>query len=124
MTKEMVLTALDRAYQRQQPSGRLLHHSDQGSQYASHAYQKRLKQYGMHASMNRKGDCYDNACIESFHSLLKRELVYLSTFPTRKQAKQRIFEYIALFYNCKRTHSTLGYLSPIEFEQRHYLLAA
>jgi putative transposase len=88
MTKELVLTALDCAYQRQQPSSIVLHHSDRGSQYASHAYQKRLQQYGMQASMSRKGNCYDNACIESFHSLLKRELVYLSTFfPGNRQNK-------------------------------------
>jgi putative transposase len=124
MTKELVLTALDRAYQNQQPSGTVLHHSDRGSQYASHDYQKRLKKYRMQGSMSRKGDCYDNACIESFHSLLKRELVYLSTFFTRKQAKQKIFEYIELFYNRKRIHSTLGYLSPVEYEQIYHSLAA
>jgi putative transposase len=120
MKKELVLTALDRAYQNQQPSGTVLHHSDRGSQYASHAYQKRLKKYRMHVSMSRKGDCYDNACIESFHSLLKRELVYLSTFFTRKQAKQKIFEYIEVFYNRKRIHSTLGYVSPLKFESMYY----
>jgi putative transposase len=120
MTKELVLTALDRAYQSQKPSCKVLHHSDRGSQYASHAYQKRLKKYNMQASMSRKGDCYDNACIESFHSLLKRELVYLSTFFTRKQAKQKIFEYIELFYNRKRIHSTLGYVSPLQFESKYY----
>ncbi len=68
MTKELVLTALDRAYKQQKPKNSVLHHSDRGSQYASHEYQKRLKQYGLEGSMSRKGNCYDNACIESFHS--------------------------------------------------------
>jgi putative transposase len=117
MKKELVLQALDQAYLRQKPQGVVLHHSDRGSQYASHAYQKRLKRYKMQASMSRKGDCYDNAVIESFHGVLKRELVHLSTFFTRKQAKLALFEYMECFYNRKRIHSTLGYFSPDEFEQ-------
>lgn len=116
MTKELVLTALDRAYHGQRPKGSVLHHSDRGSQYASHEYQKRLHQYGMEPSMSRKGNCYDNSCIESFHSILKRELVYLSRFSTRKQAKQEIFEYIEFFYNRKRIHSAIGYLSPYQYD--------
>ena len=80
MTKELVLQALDQAYSRQRPKGEVLHHSDRGSQYASHEYQKRLLKYGMKGSMSRKGNCYDNACIESFHSVLKKELVYLEKF--------------------------------------------
>ncbi len=119
MTKELVITALDRAYQRQQPPKGVLHHSDRGSQYASHDYQDRLKEYKMEPSMSRKGDCLDNAVIESFHGVLKRELVHLSTFSTRKQAKLEIFEYIECFYNRKRIHSTLGYLSPDQFERMY-----
>lgn len=120
MTKELVLTALDRAYRQQRPKGQVLHHSDRGSQYASQDYQARLIQYGMQGSMNRKGNCYDNACIESFHSVLKRELVYLTHFRTRDEAQQRLFEYIELFYNRKRIHSTIGYVSPHRFEQMYY----
>ena len=90
MTKELVIQALDQAYQRQKPIGSILHHADRGSQYASHAYQKRLKDYNMVGSMSRKGNCYDNACIESFHNILKRELVYLNQLETRKSAHQAI----------------------------------
>jgi len=120
MTKELVLQALDQAYQRQQPVGQVLHHSDRGSQYASNEYQNRLLQYGMKGSMSRKGNCYDNACVESFHSILKRELVYLERFETREQAKKRIFEYIEIFYNRKRIHSALHYATPCQFEQIYY----
>jgi len=120
MTKELVLTALDRAYRQRRPKGQVLHHSDRGSQYASQDYQTRLIQYGMKGSMSRKGNCYDNACIESFHSVLKRELVYLTHFRTRDEAKQRLFEYIELFYNRKRIHSTIGYVSPHRFERMYY----
>ncbi|MNM55666.1 IS2 transposase TnpB [compost metagenome] len=119
MTKELVLTALDRAYSQQQPCGGVLHHSDRGSQYASHDYQARLRTYKMNGSMSRKGNCYDNACIESFHSVLKKELVYLEKFTTRKQAKKRIFEYITCFYNGKRIHSAIGYFTPNEYERMY-----
>jgi putative transposase len=119
MTKELVLTAIDRAYQQQRPTGSVLHHSDRGSQYASHEYQERLNSYQMTTSMSRKGNCYDNACIESFHNLLKRECVYLSHFSSRKHAKQAIFEYIECFYNRKRIHSSIGYVSPVHYEQMY-----
>jgi len=92
MTKELALRALDQAYNRQRPPKRkVLHHSDRGSQYASHEYQQRLINYGMKGSMSRKGNCYDNAFIESFHSLLKKELVYQEKFKTRKDTKNKIF---------------------------------
>lgn len=107
MTKELVIAALDQAYNRQRPAPGLLHHSDRGSQYASTEYQKRLEKYQMIGSMSRKGNCYDNACIESFHSVLKKELVYLEKFKTREQAKRAIFEYITCFYNGKRIHWVL-----------------
>ncbi|MBG9568034.1 transposase [Brevibacillus agri] len=119
MTKELVLTALDRAHSQQRPRGEVLHHSDRGSQYASHDYQARLRTYKMKGSMSRKGNCYDNACIESFHSVLKKELVYLEKFKTRKQAKKRIFEYITCFYNGKRIHSAIGYSTPNEYERMY-----
>lgn len=120
MTKELVLKALDNAYEAQKPDKGLLHHSDRGSQYASEDYRDRLVEYGMVSSMSRKGNCYDNACIESFHSILKRELVYLTKFKTREEAYKRLFEYIELFYNRKRIHSTLGYVSPQRFERLYY----
>lgn len=119
MTKELVIEALERAYRQQRPSGRVLHHSDRGSQYASLEYQARLKKFNMEASMSRKGNCYDNACIESFHSVIKKELIYLEKFETREQARKRIFEYITCFYNAKRIHSTIGYLTPNECERMY-----
>ncbi|KQL44610.1 transposase [Brevibacillus choshinensis] len=123
MTKDLVIAALDRAFSQQRPRGEVLHHSDRGSQYASHDYQARLRTYKMKGSMSRKGNCYDNACIESFHSVLKKELVYLEKFKTRKQAKKRIFEYITCFYNGKRIHSAIGYFTPNEYK-RMYRFAA
>ncbi|WP_025849129.1 IS3 family transposase, partial [Brevibacillus agri] len=119
MTKELVIAALDQAYNRQRPAPGLLHHSDRGSQYASTEYQKRLEKYQMIGSMSRKGNCYDNACIESFHSVLKKELVYLEKFKTREQAKRAIFEYITCFYNGKRIHSSIGYFTPNQYEHMY-----
>jgi putative transposase len=123
MTKSLVLDALDQAYHRQRPTGEVLHHSDRGSQYASLDYQKRLKTYKMKGSMSRKGNCYDNACIESFHSVLKKELIYLEHYKTRAAAKKQIFEYLTCFYNGKRIHSSIGYFTPNQYE-RMYRLAA
>lgn len=120
MTKELVLEALDRAWERQQPSPDLIHHSDRGSQYASHEYRQRLETYGMKGSMSRKGNCYDNACIESFHSVLKKELVYQTKFSSRKQAYDAIYKYIELDYNRTRIHSSIGYLTPHLCEKRYY----
>jgi putative transposase len=121
MTKELVIQALDRAYNRQHPPlGSVLHHSDRGSQYCSKDYQKKLDLYKMDVSMSRKGNCYDNACIESFHSVLKKELIYLTKYKTREQAKKEIYEYIEVFYNSKRIHSANGYLSPLKYEQIYY----
>lgn len=117
MTKELVLQALKQAYGRQHPDQGLIHHSDRGSQYASLDYQKQLKQYEMIGSMSRKGNCYDNACIESFHSVLKKELIYLNQYKTREEAKKSIFEYIEVFYNNQRIHSSIGYNTPSDFER-------
>jgi putative transposase len=119
MTAELVLDALDQAYASQQPPKGLIHHSDRGSQYASETYREQLEKYHMKASMSRKGNCYDNACIESFHSVLKKEFIYCTKFHTKAQAQQEIFEYIELFYNRKRIHGSLGYLSPEQFEALH-----
>lgn len=120
MTQELVLDALDMAYKRQNPKPGLLHHSDRGSQYACVEYQKRLEKYKMVGSMSRKGNCYDNSCIESFHSTLKKELVYVTTFKTREQAKKELYTYIEFDYNRSRIHSTLGNKSPHRFEQLYY----
>ncbi|MDR7319619.1 transposase InsO family protein [Brevibacillus nitrificans] len=123
MTKELVLQALKQAYGRQQPEQGLIHHSDRGSQYASLDYQKQLQIYEMIGSMSRKGNCYDNACIESFHSVLKKELIYLNTYETREEAKKSIFEYIEIFYNNQRIHSSIDYNTPSDYE-RTYLIQA
>ncbi|MCM3704045.1 IS3 family transposase [Paenibacillus macerans] len=120
MTKELVLDALDMAYKRRKPKPGLVHHSDRGSQYASTEYRERLDRYKMIGSMSRKGNCYDNACIESFHSVIKKELVYLTTFQTRKQAYEAIHSYIELEYNRIRIHSSIGYLTPHLCEKRYY----
>lgn len=121
MTKELVISALSRAHNRQQPpKGSVLHHSDRGSQYCSNDYQKQLKTYEMDVSMSRKGNCYDNACIESFHSILKKELIYLTKYKTREQAKKEIYEYIEVFYNSKRIHSANGYFTPSEYERMYF----
>lgn len=119
MTKALVISALQMAYKRQGPSEGIIHHSDRGVQYASLEYQKLLNRYKMIGSMSRKGNCYDNACIESFHGILKRELVYQTKFKTREEAKKSLFEYIEFFYNSKRIHSTLGYCTPNEFERMY-----
>lgn len=115
MTTDLVLGALDDAYKAKRPQKGLIHHSDQGSQYASADYHKRLKKYRMKASMSRKGNCYDNACIESFHSILKKEFVYCTRFKTKQHAQDEMFQYIEFFYNRKRIHSALGYVSPVQF---------
>jgi putative transposase len=120
MTQELVLDALDLAYKRRKPEPGLMHHSDRGSQYACIDYTQRLKDYNMIGSMSRKGNCLDNACIESFHSSLKKELVYLTKFKTRKQAEKELYTYIELGYNRSRSHSTLGYKTPQRFEQLYY----
>jgi putative transposase len=120
MTVDLVLSALDKAYEAKKPPADLLHHSDRGSQYASKEYRERLQIYDMISSMSRKGNCYDNACIEAFHSTLKRELVYQKKFKTKVEAQDAVYEYIEFKYNRKRTHSSLGYLSPDRFEAAYY----
>jgi putative transposase len=94
----------------------LLHHSDRGVQYACETYQAMLSTYGIQCSMSRKGNCYDNAAMESFFKTLKTELVHHERYATRKEARNSIADYIDTFYNTKRRHSTIGYLSPVEFE--------
>jgi transposase InsO family protein len=110
------LAALDRALKQRRPTGGLVHHSDRGVQYASGAYRQRLALAGVIPSMSRRGNCYDNAAMESFWSSLKRELVYRCQFATRAEARAAIFEWIEVFYNRVRLHSALGYKSPVDFE--------
>jgi putative transposase len=122
MTVDLVKDALDKAYAQKKPQPGLIHHSDRGSQYASLEYREKLKNYGMVASMSRKGNCYDNACIESFHSILKREMIYLEKPKTKTEARQQIYWFIEFWYNRKRIHSHLNYLSPDRFESQYYKL--
>lgn len=115
----LILNALSMALLHRQPPANLLFHSDRGVQYASGTYRQALAQAGLIASMSRKGNCYDNAAMESFWSTLKVELVYRRTFLTHDQARNEIFDYIESFYNRKRTHSALGYRSPVDFENQN-----
>jgi putative transposase len=114
MPQELTLAALDMALKRRRPLPGLMHHS--GSQYAAGAYQKRLVEHEIVCSMSRKGNCWDNAPMESFFHTLKTELVHHRDYQTRDEARRDIFEFIEIFYNRQRSHSTLGYLSPAQFE--------
>lgn len=116
MRVELVLDALQMALGRRSPGHKLLHHSDRGSQYACCDYRAALAKAGIECSMSRTGNCYDNAVMESFWASLKIEEVYRRSYPTREQATAAIFNYIEIFYNRKRRHSALGYLSPEAFE--------
>jgi transposase InsO family protein len=113
---DLVADALRMALARRQPTKGLLHHSDRGVQYASEDYQHLLARHGMRVSMSGKGDCWDNAMMESFWATLKTELVHPHRYATREQARASIFEYIEVFYNRQRLHSSLGYKSPESFE--------
>jgi len=117
MKTELVSTALKQAIGRTGAGSGLLVHSDRGVQYASREYQKLLKKHGFICSMSRKGNCYDNAPMESFWGKLKMEWLNDYTFKTREEAKQVVFEYIELFYNRRRTHSTNGYIPPFLLEE-------
>ena len=116
--QSLVGRALSKALQMRRPPEGLLHHSDRGSQYASRAYQEQLVEAGITCSMSRKGNCWDNAVVESFFSTLKTELVDGKVYRSRSEARADIFEYIEIWYNRQRRHSSLGYLSPTEFEQK------
>jgi transposase InsO family protein len=125
MEKELVIKSLTMALHGRQTEKGLLHHSDRGSQYASNEYQKLLKDNLIDCSMSRKGNCYDNAAMESFFATLKQELVYHHQYQSRQEAKQDIFEYIQVWYNRKRKHSSLNYMSPDQFENLcQYQMAA
>ena len=115
---KLVIEALGMAITQRRPPAGLLHHSDRGSQYASHAFRQLLASRGMICSMSRRGNAYDNAPMESFFGSFKRECVHPARYATRDQARTDAFEYIEVFYNRQRLHSGLGYLSPVEFEAK------
>lgn len=118
---ELTLRALDMALTRRRPAPGLVHHTDQAPLYSAYEYRQRMAAYGLVASMSARGNCYDNAVVESFFSNLKNELVHHCDFHTREAARAAIFDYIEIFYNRSRRHQTLGYLSPWEFEKQRYI---
>jgi putative transposase len=113
-----VITALRQAVLRRNPDPGLMHHSDRDTLYSCDAYQWVLTENEMICSMSGKGNCYDNACVESFFSTLKNEFVFFERFRTRDEAQLKIFAWIETFYNRIRRHSTLGYASPVDFEEQ------
>jgi putative transposase len=115
--QELALEALRKALAVRRPGKGLIHHSDRGSQYCSLAYQAELRKHGIQASMSGKGNCFDNAVVETFFKTLKSELVWRTVFQTRAEAKDAIGRYIDGFYNSVRRHSTLDYISPVQFER-------
>ena len=120
----LVKEALTMAYWQRKPGKGLIHHSDRGSQYASYDYQDLLNTYGMRCSMSRKGDCWDNAVVESFFRSLKTERTDDVLYRTRSEARRDVFDYIEMFYNSNRLHSYLGYKTPNEFEKNSKLAKA
>ena len=119
MTARLTCDALRMAlWRRKRPRGVIVH-SDRGSQYCAHDYRRLLRDNGLIASMSKKGDCYDNAAMESWNHSLKVEAIHGERFPTRQDARNQVFEYIEIYYNRKRLHSRLGYLSPEAFERQH-----
>ncbi|MBC7074506.1 MAG: IS3 family transposase [Syntrophomonadaceae bacterium] len=119
MKTELCLRALKNAVIRHRPPKGLIHHSDRGVQYCSKEYQALLKKNKMVCSMSRKGNCYDNACAETFFSTIKCEMLYHKKYKTREEARRDIFWYIEVFYNRKRRHQSLGYLTPAEFKRNY-----
>jgi transposase InsO family protein len=118
LRSELAGEALAMALRQRRPTGPLLHHSDRGVQYAAAEYRRLLAAHGLEMSMSRTGECYDNAVVESFFGTLKQELVHQERYVTRAAARRSLFEYIEVFYNRQRLHSTLGYRSPTQFEER------
>lgn len=119
MTKQLTLNAINQALIHERPESGLIFHSDRGSQYAAYDYQDKLRAHGIRQSMSAKGDCYDNACMESFFATLKKDLVHRRRFKTREEAKIAIINYIETWYNSRRSHSSLDYMSPMEYEKHH-----
>ncbi|EOY9381787.1 IS3-like element ISAba22 family transposase, partial [Acinetobacter baumannii] len=124
MTTQLVCNALNMAIHNQKPTKELIVHSDRGSQYCSHEYRNILEQYGFQGSMSKRGDCYDNAPIESFWGILKNELVHHYNYQTREEAKADIIKYIELFYNHRRIQKGLGFKTPNQMAEDFYKLAA
>lgn len=120
MHRCLVMDALRMALAKRTPSEGLIHHSDRGSQYASSEYQEILQRAGITCSMSRRGNCWDNAPVESFFATLKRELIYRKRYRSRTEARADIFAYLEVWYNRKRIHSTLSYLSPVKYEAQYY----
>lgn len=118
-TMELVSNALEMAAQRRRPAPGLIHHTDQGSQYTSYAYQQAVADIGALSSMSRRGNCYDNAVAESFFSTLKAELIYHRDYRTHAEARGEIFEFIEVFYNRQRIHQSLNYRTPDEYERMY-----
>lgn len=118
ISRHIVIDALTMALGYRQPEGSLMHHSDRGSQYTSDDFRDLLDKQGIECSMSARGSCYDNAVVESFFSLLKRERVRGQTYKTREEAKADIFDYIERFYNRIRSHTYLDYLSPVQYENQ------
>ena len=119
ISRQLVIDALNMAIGQRCPEGELLHHSDRGSQYTSDDFREELEKYGIQCSMSARGNCYDNAVVESFFGLLKRERVNRTRYLTREEARDDIFDYIERFYNRKRRHGYLGNISPAVFEERN-----
>jgi len=122
LKRQLVLEALDMAIKQRRPQSGLLHHSDRGSQYASHDYRALLIDNNIDISMSRRGNCYDNAVAESFFGSLKTECIRGVVYPSRRQAKLALFDYMEVFYNRQRLHSTLGDVPPAEFERMNGIL--
>jgi putative transposase len=120
MTNNLISESLFRAVEAKRPDSGLIHHSDRGSQYCSYEYRNLLKQFAMKTSMSGKGNCFDNAPMESFWGMLKQEVIYHYHFRTRQEARQAITEYIEIFYNRQRLQSGLGYLAPVAYTQKYY----
>jgi transposase InsO family protein len=124
MATGLVIEVLRMAWWQRKPYKGIIHHSDHGSQHASHEYQRKIKNYGMVCSMSSKGNCWDNTVVERFFGSLKTERVDLRQYDTRQQAVIDIIDYIVMFYNSNRLHSYLGYRSPSEFEVQRWVKAA
>ena len=118
MKKDLAIRALKMALNLRQPPKGCIHHTDRGSQYCSHEYQKLLKQHGFKVSMSRKGNCWDNAVVETFFKTVKSELIWRQPWYTRRQCEMALFQYINGFYNPRRRHSALGFKSPVTFERK------
>ena len=124
LTTKLPLAALDMAIRRRRPSAGLLHHSDRGCQYTSDEYRSVLAGLGVTVSMSRKGNCWDNAVAESFFATIKNELVYRQRWASRTELRAAVFEYIEVFYNRRRLHSSIGYKTPAEVENNYALTKA